>query len=162
MTLQTCLRTLDNMPAFIHSAMTLNSHYIQIPIFCCSLITMVINFKVNIFTPNTTSLKRLNIKVHIYKYLNLMWLKQTASSILVWIHTDEPKLLFHLYIFMPIDGTSIFSIFSYSVRFPYDTYCPCLDFQRVELLISKGMFYPWNIYNITSVLLSANKFLHTS
>lgn len=52
--------------------MTLNSHYIQIPIFRCSLITTVINFKVNIFTQNTTSLKRLNIKLHIYKYLNLM------------------------------------------------------------------------------------------
>lgn len=140
MTLQTCLRALVRMPAFIHSAMTPNSHYRQIPISLCSLITTVINLKVNIFTQNITSLKRLNINLHIYKYPNLTWLKQTASSLLVWIQADE--LLLHLYIFMSIDGTSIFSIFHYNIRFPYDTSCPHLDFQRKELLISKGMFYP--------------------
>lgn len=140
MTLQTCLRALVRMPAFIHSAMTPNSHYRQIPISYCSLITTVINLKVNIFTQNITSLKRLNTNLHIYKYPNLTWLKQTASSLLVWIQADE--LLLHLYIFMSIDGTSIFSIFHCNIRFPYDTSCPHLDFQRMELLISKGMFYP--------------------
>lgn len=140
MTVQTCLRALVRMPAFIHSAMTPNSHFRQIPISCCSLITTVINLKVNIFTQNTTSLKRLNINLHIYKYLNLTWLKQAASSLLVWIQADER--LFHLYIFVSIDGTSIFSIFQYNIRFSYDTSCPHSDFQRMESLISKGIFYP--------------------